>query len=157
MKLEEATEFLKKKVTVNNAVIKEARKNGDLNTIELTNDLDTESKAIETVLQALERYQRLAEANLKDAEEFENNMCNHRCLLKLELDNSISKDKVKEKLNKVKGRITYLREEINKTLNEATGTETEIDINEQYICNMEIELEKLETTQKVLEELLEDK
>ncbi len=68
MKLEEATEFLKKKVTVNNAVIKEARKNGDLNTIELTNDLDTESKAIETVLQAL--------------------------------DNSISKDKVKEYFRK---------------------------------------------------------
>lgn len=68
MKLEEAKEFFKKKITVNNAVIKEARKNGDLNTIELTNDLDTESKAIETVLQAL--------------------------------DNSISKDKVKEYFRK---------------------------------------------------------
>lgn len=66
MKLEEAKEFFKKKITVNNAVIKEARKNGDINLIEVTNDLDTESEAIKTVLQAL--------------------------------DNSISKDKVKEQL-----------------------------------------------------------
>lgn len=54
MKIEEAKEFLKKKIKVNNAVINEARKNGDINLIELTNDLDTESSAIETVLQALE-------------------------------------------------------------------------------------------------------
>ena len=127
MKLEEAKKFLKKKITVNNAVIKEARKNGDLNTMELTNDLDTESKAIETVLQAL--------------------------------DNSISKDKVKEKIGEIDLKINNLKTEINKTLkeNEEAGTETEIDINEQYICNMEIELEELETISKVLEELLEDK
>lgn len=55
MKIEEAKEFLKKKIKVNNAVINEARKNGDINLIELTNDLDTESSAIETVLQALDR------------------------------------------------------------------------------------------------------
>lgn len=74
-----------------------------------------------------------------------------------ELNNSISKDKTKEKLNTVKDRMAYLRKEITKTLNEEAGTEIEIDINEQYICNMEIELERLETISKVLEELLEDK
>ncbi len=71
----------------------------------------------------------------------------------------ISKDKVKEKIEETDLKINNLKTEISKTLkeNEEAGTETEIDINEQYICNMEIELEKLETTQKVLEELLEDK
>ncbi len=54
MKLEKAKSFLRKKITVNDAAIKEARKNGDLNLIELTNDLDTESKSIEKVLQALD-------------------------------------------------------------------------------------------------------
>lgn len=31
-----------------------------------------------------EKYKRLAEMNLKNAEEFKNNMCEHRCLLKSE-------------------------------------------------------------------------
>jgi len=31
-----------------------------------------------------EKYKRLAEMNLKSAEEFKNNMCEHRCLLKSE-------------------------------------------------------------------------
>ena len=112
--IEEAKKFLKKKITVNDAVIKEARKNGDLNTIELTNDLDTESKSIETILQAL--------------------------------DNSISKDKVKEKIEETDLKINNLKTEISKTLkeNEEAGTETEIDINEQYIECLEIELERLE-------------
>lgn len=69
MKPKEAKRLLKKTIEVNNAVIKEARKNGDLNVIELTDDLDTQSTAIETVLQ--------------------------------ELDNSISKDKVKEKIDNI--------------------------------------------------------
>lgn len=75
------------------------------------------------------------------------------------LENSISKDKVKEKIELIDLKINNLKTEINKTLreNEEAGTETEIDINEQYICNMEIELERLENTQKVLQELLEDK
>lgn len=73
------------------------------------------------------------------------------------LENSIIKDKVKEKLNTVKNRMDYLRKEINKILNEEAGTETELDINEQYICNMEIELEELEITKRILQELLEDK
>lgn len=38
-------------------------------------------EAIETVLNQLEQYKRLAEMNLKDSEEFQNNMCEHRCIL----------------------------------------------------------------------------
>lgn len=54
MELEKAVNLLKKTILVNNSIIKEARKNGDINVIELTNDLDTQSSAIKTVLKALE-------------------------------------------------------------------------------------------------------
>ena len=53
MKLEEAVEILQKTVKSNNEVIKEARKNGDINVMQLTADLDNQSIAIETVLQEL--------------------------------------------------------------------------------------------------------
>ena len=36
------------------------------------------------VLKENEKYKRLARMNLKNAEEFKNNMCKHRCLLKNE-------------------------------------------------------------------------
>ena len=36
------------------------------------------------VLKENEKYKRLAEMNLKNAEEFKENMCDHRCLLKSE-------------------------------------------------------------------------
>ena len=36
------------------------------------------------VLKENEKYKRLSEMNLKNAEEFKNNMCEHRCLLKSE-------------------------------------------------------------------------
>ena len=59
------------------------------------------TKDLEIVLQALERYKRLAEENLKDNEEFKNNMCEHRCILKSELqeiqENSIPKKKIEDK------------------------------------------------------------
>lgn len=70
MELEKAVNLLKKTILVNNSIIKEATKNGDINVIELTNDLDTQSSAIEIILKALE--------------------------------NSISKDKIKEKIKKYK-------------------------------------------------------
>ncbi len=75
------------------------------------------------------------------------------------LENSISKDKVKEKIGEIDLKINNLKIEINKTLreNEEARNETEIYINEQYLERLEIELETLENTQKVLQELLEDK
>lgn len=75
------------------------------------------------------------------------------------LENSISKNKVKEKINRIETNISYVKTEISKTLreNEEAGTETEIDINEQYIERLEIELKELEITKRILEELLEDK
>lgn len=56
--------------------------------------VDEEYRILTTVCKALdlaeklqkenEKYKRLSEMNLKNAEEFKNNMCEHRCLLKSE-------------------------------------------------------------------------
>lgn len=54
MTKEQAIERLKKMIQINNGVIKEARKNGDIFAMQLTADLDTDSIAIETVLFMLE-------------------------------------------------------------------------------------------------------
>ena len=58
MKLEEATRILQKKVKSNKEVIKEARKNGDINVMQLTADLDNQSIAIERILQENQKLQR---------------------------------------------------------------------------------------------------
>ena len=54
MTKEQAIKRLKKMIQINNGVIKEARKNGDIFAMQLTADLDTDSIAIETVLSMLE-------------------------------------------------------------------------------------------------------
>lgn len=54
MTKEQAIERLKKMIQINNGVIKESRKNGDIFAMQLTADLDTDSIAIETVLSMLE-------------------------------------------------------------------------------------------------------
>ena len=58
MTKEQAIERLKKMIQINNGVIKEARKNGDIFAMQLTADLDTDSIAIETVLSMLEEKNR---------------------------------------------------------------------------------------------------
>lgn len=55
MTKEQAIERLKKMIQINNGVIKEARKNGDIFAMQLTADLDTDSIAIETVLSMLKK------------------------------------------------------------------------------------------------------
>ena len=54
MTKEQAIERLKKMIQINNGVIKEARKSGDIFAMQLTADLDTDSIAIEKVLSMLE-------------------------------------------------------------------------------------------------------
>lgn len=53
---------------------------------------------IDKLQEEIEKYKRLAEANLKDVQEFQDNMCNHRCIKNnevLELKAEIEKkDKV---------------------------------------------------------------
>ena len=52
--LEEAKRRCLKIINDNKEVIKEARKNGDINTMQLTASLDNDSIAIRTILQALD-------------------------------------------------------------------------------------------------------
>ena len=59
MTKEQAIERLKKMIQINNGVIKEARKNGDIFAMQLTADLDTDSIAIETVLSMLEEKDQI--------------------------------------------------------------------------------------------------
>lgn len=77
-------------------------------------------QAIEVVLQALERYKRLAEANLKDSEEFKNNMCEHRCILKSELqelqESSIPKKKIEDRIKELWKEKQELQDEYDKNI-----------------------------------------
>ena len=59
MTKEQAIERLKKMIQINNGVIKEARKNGDIFAMQLTADLDTDSIAIETALSMLEEKEKI--------------------------------------------------------------------------------------------------
>lgn len=59
MTKEQAIERLKKMIQINNGVIKEARKNGDIFAMQLTADLDTDSIAIEKVLTMLEEQDKI--------------------------------------------------------------------------------------------------
>lgn len=59
MTKEQAIERLKKMIQINNGVIKEARKNGDIFAMQLTADLDTDSIAIEKVLTMLEEKDKI--------------------------------------------------------------------------------------------------
>jgi len=52
--------------------------------VELARILEHILSDYKRVLKENEKYKRLAEMNLKSAEEFKNNMCEHRCLLKNE-------------------------------------------------------------------------
>ena len=59
MTKEQAIERLKKMIQINNGVIKETRKNGDIFAMQLTADLDTDSIAIEKVLTMLEEKDKI--------------------------------------------------------------------------------------------------
>lgn len=73
MELEEAIKILKEDL--------EHTKKANECGLATKGEFNNEIEAIETVLKQLEQYKRLAEMNLKDAEEFQNNMCEHRCIL----------------------------------------------------------------------------
>lgn len=58
-------------------------------------------KLLDKQQKEIERYKRIAEMNLKDGEEFKNEMCEHRCILKSEMkENYISKEAIVNVLNK---------------------------------------------------------
>lgn len=66
--------------------------------------------SLENILADREKWKRLAEQNLKNSEEFKNNMCEHRCIKNneiLELQAKANKydalvEKMKEKLKELK-------------------------------------------------------
>lgn len=84
MTKEQAIERLKKMIQINNGVIKEARKNGDIFAMQLTADLDTDSIAIETVLSMLKEKD-------KQIEEYQNMLATNDMLHVIECEN---KDKI---------------------------------------------------------------
>lgn len=69
MTKEQAIERLKKMIQINNGVIKEARKNGDIFAMQLTADLDTDSIAIEKVLSMLEEKDKQIDLMAEDFKE----------------------------------------------------------------------------------------
>lgn len=96
MTKEQAIERLKKMIQINNGVIKEARKNGDIFAMQLTADLDTDSIAIETVLSMLKEKDQIIDLM---AEEFKEKTLMYSDFTKEEVKQYF-KDKAKELLNK---------------------------------------------------------
>ena len=57
----------------------------------------------------LEMYKRIAEMDLKEGEEFKNEMCKHRCILKSDLEeNYISKDRIRKNIKELNNNRPYL-------------------------------------------------
>lgn len=77
---------------------------------EIEKEISIENKALENILADREEWKRLAGQNLKNSEEFKNNMCEHRCIKNneiLELQAKANKydalvEKMKEKLKELK-------------------------------------------------------
>ncbi len=108
-----------------------------------------------------EKYKRIAEMNLKNAEEFKDNMCEHRCLLKSE--NEELKEKIREHtllispyyvkqnfipIQKVKDKIKELEQQDR----EWTEELSEPDSN---FKNIDRNLKRIKNQVAVLQELLE--
>ena len=63
-------------------IFEHLKTHGWINNIKRDVDTDKVISSIENVLSELERYKRIANMNLKDSEEFNKNMCEHRCPIK---------------------------------------------------------------------------
>lgn len=89
---QEAIKETKKKIESTQKGLKEGRYYGE------QFNLEREIKREQILLNLIDKYKRLAEANLKDSQEFQDNMCNHRCIKNnevLELKEELKKkDKV---------------------------------------------------------------
>ena len=118
MTKEQAIERLKKMIQINNGVIKEARKNGDIFTMQLTADLDTDSIAIETVLSMLEEKDKQIDKLKKH---------NNELLRKL-------RNRVKEvkKLEKY----SLYKEEFSRLNKQLQNKDKIIDLTAEYISNI---------------------
>ncbi len=124
MQLEGAIKILQKTVKSNNEVVKEARKNGDINVMQLTADLDNQSIATKTVLQALESYKRkyelAIEQNIKDYK------------------NSIPKKKIKEVKKKIEKAMNLANECIEESI--VVADSDSLNFGRKQAHNYDIEL-----------------
>lgn len=77
MTKEQAIERLKKMIQINNGVIKEARKNGDIFAMQLTADLDTDSIAIEKVLYMLEEKDKIIDLMANHIATSDSDLCEY--------------------------------------------------------------------------------
>lgn len=105
----------------------------------------------EDLIRKLYRYKRLAEANLKDSEEFKDNMCKHRCILNnevKELEEELDKkDKVIDEMLKFISEITDCpAENLNIDLNCAEECDCEKDRTKK--CWKKYFFEKVEEEEK---------
>lgn len=104
---------------------------------------EDELQAIENILADRERYKRLAEQNLKNSEEFKNNMCEHRRIK----NNEILELQVKA--NKYDALVENMKEKLNELiqkLKEANNDRWEKDDNAYY--------NKIKAQIRVLQELI---
>ena len=129
---EKAKDFLEEKIKVNNAVRQEAIKSGDTNAIELTDALDTETSAIETVLNKLETTEQkyiLEKVAKEEVEEL--------------LENSVSKDIVKKYLEEEQERYNVYKREVEQNNNLKSGLWRHM--GEKNMCEKILGIESLVT------------
>lgn len=98
---------------------------------------------IEKLQKENEKYKRLSEINLKNAEEFKNNMCEHRCLLKSE----------NEELQKENEELTISNKEIDKECNRLEEKEVKLINENEHYKDL---IDALETYYDITEEDLEE-
>lgn len=96
MNIEESIMYLKIKINTSKKQIE----SGEIWLDSLVSEEKNSNEAIETLLTAYEKEKRLAEANLKDSEEFQDNMCNHRCILNSKVEELEAELKKEEEKNK---------------------------------------------------------
>ena len=118
MTKEQAIERLKKMIQINNGVIKEARKNGDIFAMQLTADLDTDSIAIEKVLTMLEEKDKQIDKLKK-----------HNDDLLRKLRNRVKEVKKLEKYS-------LYKEEFSRLNKQLQNKDKIIDLTAEYISNI---------------------
>ncbi len=115
--IEEDIKFIK-------AMIEEYKTFKDLDNPEFENT-DKIYKALENILADREKYKRLAEQNLKDSEEFKNNMCEHRCVKNTEIIELQAKaNKYDSLVENIKKDLIKLQEEYEILLEHQSGQES---------------------------------
>ncbi len=114
-------------------------------------------QAIENILADRERYKRLAEQNLKDSEEFKNNMCEHRCVKYNEtLQLQAKANKYDSLIKEIEDKINKRKIKYNEILNDYGNIDTDVIFNIPN-KNVRKRLDELSFEITTLQELLDKK